>query len=726
MKVTENKAAEERRRKILNDLYKEVEIRRKRAGETQYQASSTKSQMEPLTSFTDRKHIQSIGKSIEEPKSTRTNEISESERFNQFLLKDTHKDDSSARRDAYNERMERFMFERKDNKYRTQQVSTERISPKELHTPSSEFNKKLKDNQEAKNKQYVNPRATGLSSEEKYKPSLPRPEKPTYMQPTANTEMRNLHNPTGLPPTAHKLAQERDQRVKKECTFKPQIELGQYKKKLEQTKQERLTRLYEPKTTEQQQREKLKRQKEDEEFSSSCTFQPRTFGYTSSVKPVNERLYSDATQRLEKQREGFRNKQLRNLRDCTFKPDIAKSTQSVKGNRIASKPIYDRFKDIQREKTKLMQRLKTEDEIKNKNLTFRPKILDTNRTLNDDPAFDRLYKDAERRHEKSVRLSELANEARFTQYSFTPRLYRSTYSIDALGEDRLLSKRFEERQELYEQRKRDNEVQRMTKYSEVQFPFKPQINSMSEAMVEANTKRLNESKDEKFKRLSQKDPKKQEKIKIIRDYVEKHSYHPRINDTSRAMVLNKSSNISMDQGKSKQQEIQQERAECTFQPRINSSQVNSRYAQHNNIMDIIHKQEQEKAKNLEQKKRDQEYEELKACTFRPSTIKMWEQPEPVAVKGLTRYLELQEKKRKIERDFKERERAAFELGTKYDKHGKHSTTFKPFNLSKGNLKIRKQEKFCFQPETNHSKRFLKNLVKQSDNMPKEYTKGIHP
>eukprot|EP00826_Nyctotherus_ovalis_P013527 TRINITY_DN13680_c0_g2_i11.p1 TRINITY_DN13680_c0_g2~~TRINITY_DN13680_c0_g2_i11.p1 ORF type:complete len:726 (-),score=192.73 TRINITY_DN13680_c0_g2_i11:135-2312(-) len=715
-----SKITEERRREILNNLQKERELRRKRAEEMPSQAYSTKTSIQPSNS--DRKHVKS--RDVEELKTVRGDSLSESERFNQFLLHASKNKDSPAayqtapgKPPTYNERIQRFIQER---------TTHNKSKEHESKNPSATFNRRLKADQELRNKHYANPK---LPDESKRDLPLSRPSKNAYMQPTETTEIKRLHA-QGLPPTALKAAREKEERVRKECTFKPQISRSQYEEKLEQNREERLTRLYEPKIAEVQQREKLKRLKDDEEFHNTCTFQPQSFAFDSkgSSQPVGERLYTDATQRLDKLKRGFRDRELKRLKDCTFKPDIERSSQSVKGNRISSKPIYDRFKDIQRERGKLMQTLKAENETSNKNLTFRPSI---NRSINvshssiDESVADRLYKDAERRHEKSLRLSKLA--PRSAPYSFTPRLHRSTYSVEALGDDRLLSKRFEERQELYAQRRRDNEVQRMAKYStEVQFPFRPQIDSVSEAMVETNSKRALETPEEKFKRLHEKDPKKQEKIKMMREYEGRYSHHPRINESSRLMAQNRRADPS-DQPKPKHIEVSvEERKECTFQPHINSSQVNSRYSQRDNIMGIIRAEEQERAKNLEQRKRELEYEELKACTFRPETGKVWEQPEPVEVKGIKRYLELQEKKRKNEKDLKEREQAAFDYGEKYDKHGVRSTTPKPFKLSKGKTKVMKKEEFTFHPETNRNKGFLKDLVKQSaSHTSEEYTKEIH-
>ena len=85
--------------------------------------------------------------------------------------------------------------------------------------------------------------------------------------------------------------------------------------------------------------------------------------------------------------------------------------------------------------------------------------------------------------------------------------------------------------------------------------------------------------------------------------------------------------------------------------------------------------------------RIKEFEEVKDCTFRPK-INQKENRAPsvkgvIEVKGLEKFLEHKERKKKIEQERKEREEKIFNLekNYKFENHETH-TIPKPFSLSK--------------------------------------------
>ena len=77
-----------------------------------------------------------------------------------------------------------------------------------------------------------------------------------------------------------------------------------------------------------------------------------------------------------------------------------------------------------------------------------------------------------------------------------------------LGENTI--KGFKERQELYEIRKKEKQ-QRYT--SDEKCTFKPAINFVSEILVESDPIRSTETNEDRIRRLSQKNPKTEEKLK---------------------------------------------------------------------------------------------------------------------------------------------------------------------------------------------------------------------
>ncbi len=189
---------------------------------------------------------------------------------------------------------------------------------------------------------------------ERRKSAIDKENPPTYMRPTALAELRAAAGaPTHLPEKLRRVAEEEERKLKEQCTFQPRVNVAAFSSKLELNREERLSRLYKPRTTEIQKREKLKQQQDEEEFARVCTFQPRKQVHSTSffeVKarlddnetPVDRRLFGEAVKRLDDKRKAYKEKEHRDLSECTFQPNIAQSTKAVKGNRISDRPIYER------------------------------------------------------------------------------------------------------------------------------------------------------------------------------------------------------------------------------------------------------------------------------------------------------------------------------------------------------------------------------------------------
>ena len=248
-----------------------------------------------------------------------------------------------------------------------------------------------------------------------------------------------------------KLALERKKEIESECTIKPKTNTSQFECKLEMNRGERLARLYKPKTAEMQKREKLKRQKDEQQFANICSFQPKRIARSISVatrkncedvidQPIDDRLVSDANKRIENMRNGYKRKAERELKGCTFHPDISVSSKNVNRDTICSKPIYERAKEIQKEKEEYLQKLRMEAELNDRNLSFKPKIIKKSEEIMMNKSdiigksvTERLWKDASERVEKDLKQVELLNQERFVQYPFNPRLYVSTYRFNCIG-----------------------------------------------------------------------------------------------------------------------------------------------------------------------------------------------------------------------------------------------------------------------------------------------------
>ncbi len=211
--------------------------------------------------------------------------------------------------------------------------------------------------------------------------------------------------------------------------------------------------------------------------------------------------------------------------------------------------------------------------------------------------------------------------------------------LTGLDSDRLLGKRFEERQELYEQRKKERRQAKEQKCC----TFHPEINFTSEILVEADPKRSGETETERIARMSRRDEMRQQRIRQEMDAElnSKCTHRPKINEVSRSMARNYSvddiasvERLKTNRAKMVEQAQVKEKEECTFHPQINSQvQANSHYTRDANIMEMIKEREREREEKRQQQRRDYEYEEIKGCTFQPAITQLERPPEAAVVKG---------------------------------------------------------------------------------------------
>jgi hypothetical protein len=190
-----------------------------------------------------------------------------------------------------------------------------------------------------------------------------------------------------------------------------------------------------------------------------------------------------------------------------------------------------------------------------------------------------------------------------------------------------------------------------------EFSFKPKINATSGVIIEADPERCNENSEQKYDRLYNKDVRKANENRELmeEELYSKYTYQPKINHLSRLMVADRAPtdilNLTQISKSTLTHPIHQEyeqkhRKECTFKPKINNNYSNVRSEYTNK--DILKAKLQEKAMQRrqveEQKRMDQEYEELKDCTFKPviNNDQYQAHDQVVVVRGLSRYMELQE------------------------------------------------------------------------------------
>jgi len=171
--------------------------------------------------------------------------------------------------------------------------------------------------------------------------------------------------------------------------------------------------------------------------------------------------------------------------------------------------------------------------------------------------------------------------------------------------------------------------------------------------------------------------------------------------------------------------INAELQECSFRPAMIVSKryekIEPLYKEKENIMDNIKFLQKKKEIEIDQQKKIAEYKEYKECTFKPE-IKTKALPEQhfqerltKSVAGMEKFLQMRDRKKKLEEEKKEREEKVFHLEKRYNQNKHESyTTAKPFSLSKGvdrsirDAKLRQeletqQSQNTFKPQTNEGK-----------------------
>ncbi|CAI2385956.1 unnamed protein product [Moneuplotes crassus] len=506
----------------------------------------------------------------------------------------------------------------------------------------------------------------------------------TLMNPTISSEIATKEKEK-LRNEAKMILKEAEQQAMDQCSFKPDIKVNEsFEKDL--TQEERWRRLLEPKTTKIQQYEKAKIEKERKKVEETCSFRPNIQKPpVAKRKPADfvDRLHSEANRRQEKREKLKRKLEEERMRDCSFKPKIENPNRVGTCRSFSHRPIYERVDEIQKNKNDYLTKLKVETEMNNDHINFQPKVnkqsekilekkAKMGQNMKNHSVVKRLTEDAAIRIEKEQKKREEINYEISAQYPFKPQL--STYSTPSLE-----NKNFHERQQEFLHKK--HERQEFHRNNEGRdFTFKPQINSTSAVIVEADPDRCTETREQKYGRLYKTDFQKAETTRqtIEQELYGKYDFKPQICPLSRVMAAQRESgnlleytqNTKSTLGHSVHQEIDSKsRKECTFKPKINRNYTNvkSAYVNKSEMKAKLQEKAMERRQKEEQKRMDREYEELRDCTFKPTinTGIPEAHNEIVVVRGLSRHMELQELKQKKDHDRLQREIEVFGLGHKF-------------------------------------------------------------
>ena len=463
---------------------------------------------------------------------------------------------------------------------------------------------------------------------------------------------RSSSAPPVFQKTREQLIKEREEKLKQECTFKPSINkiptsknLDYIEKKFDRN--EWFKNLTKPKTEIMEQRERLKREKEEED-NRNCSFRPTvsSFRSVSSGRPrIEERLYTNEN-KAAKREQLKREKDEMEAASFPFSPQIAESVSILMDDRKLKGPLYKRVHEVQQEKNqlRLMEREKHE---KAENHTFQPYISPKSNLLASQKCFgsvvDRLSRDTSQCKD---RMTETSN----TSISFVS---TSTKTFNA--------KEFLDRQQEYlEKSKREKEE--LASKSTTDLKFKPIINQNSNLIAFYKHNYSQETLEDKIQRIG----KDQIQEKLNKEHYSKYKFEPELNPLSRQLAKNSTMESYSEESRNKkklqaQASVAQLEKFCSFSPRINSpkrfSGINSHYKQGEDILKEIKSVQGEKRKIALSVKKDHEMNELSQCTFKPKSISRVRSDSNIIVKGTDRFLELRNmaKKQMIEKDLREKQ-----------------------------------------------------------------------
>jgi hypothetical protein len=383
------------------------------------------------------------------------------------------------------------------------------------------------------------------------------------------------------------------------------------------------------------------------------------------------------------------------------------------------KPIYERVNEVQKHRDEVLRKLRIEAEFQDENLKFQPKVNKLSEKLvsqktqrmygsNKNLDFvDRMTKDASDRVEKNNKKNDDFNHEMSAMYPFKPQL--STFSNNSHNKTMYIldDKNFYERQQEFLHKQHEKREAQRNEEGQ-QFSFKPQINSTSGIIVEADPERAGERDQDRYHRLYSKDFHKAEAAKeaIEQELYGQYTYKPVINQLSKLMAAdrthmdlletthNKSTLSSNMHNEMNLQKVK----DYTFKPKINNNykEIPATLSNKDEMKAMLHEKARVRRMKQEQAINNKEYDEIKDCTFKPTVNQGIPKAssQVVVVRGLGRYMELQELAQKKTQDQLEREAQVFGLGHKFAPNLNASDIYtipEPFDLSYAHVHGKKQE-----------------------------------
>lgn len=508
-----------------------------------------------------------------------------------------------------------------------------------------------------------------------------------------------------------KLRQEVEAKRMAECTFRPKINsYPSSKRQRKLTREERLEQLSKPRSEVIEDREQKRMQREIEE-AKACTFKPKINppppGVSASARgvyssgsgsdseekksvPVEERLHREAARRVEERQRAQREREEQEIQAYPFRPSINPDTTAIV-DMSQYKPIHERIGELQRVKNESLQRLRLDAERSNRDLTFQPRISEESDRLaqarmietGEAPVEERLTMDAALTAKRRAERVEAWQATMAEAHTFAPQISHNTARI--VAEMPEFSEDFVRRQEILEKRRAEARAQwedemRATTGEAVECTFRPDIGNAEHVLDKLRPERLGETREELLKRLAADDRIQIEarRQEISEEHYSRFKFKPVINEQSRkrGVALTIDEHVRNERnGAVKERAVAAAEAEFrekhTFQPTLVAATPDeediARYrldvANPKALGEKVDRLQRQREAKLAETRRALEYQQLRGCTFAPSTnpAKPREPEGPVVVRGLGRFLELKEMSKRLDAERSEREAAAFDV-----------------------------------------------------------------
>jgi hypothetical protein len=566
-----------------------------------------------------------------------------------------------------------------------------------------------------------------------------------------------------------------DEEKQSTYTFRPRTIAKAFMEEDSERRKARRERLLQSRLDIVRAREAAKREAEKAAFEKECTFRPKILATKSKnegeedvAENVSDRLYVEARVREERLRER-REREEQKMQEELRRTSARKATSSSSSASVSpGLPMHERLKELSEKRERVMREAAQKvDEAFREAHTFKPpKMRSTSEKLaalanrrkkdNDTVTLklkatrENVGKESGEKNE-NTKTSSPKGKSSSNISAKSEKIVRKNIQSGKIGEG-FLERQYEFASRIRAKRADTNALRE--KLFDIECTFSPEIHSSTSPSFSEKYNHYYETQNERARRLAiteaQDMHQRAENMRRERD--RQFTFVPKINDKSNLMA----NPTNLDElASSKSRDLEREAAkrvhemetlkECTFSPHVNQktddadfllavSKKSGSYGKYDadTITNRVKSEKEAREYNLEQARREREFEERKTCTFSPQIraeigIANPHVPAEDIVKGIDKYYDNVEKATKIRAEKESRRQKVFlENVSQIDVRHK-ITKPKEFNFAKNQTqrlrereemlkreKLKREMKECtFRPKIND---YYRPMKKASDLM----------